>query len=69
MEKHKIIYGLLTLSSVFALAPCGGKDDLQENILDGEYITNENLKTSSSNKGYLALKVKLKNNGGKSILW
>ncbi len=78
MKKRKIIYGLLTLSSVFVLTACGGKDEknatttkdgLQVKIVDGEYITNEDLKTSSSNKGYLALEVKLKNTGDKSVTY
>lgn len=75
MKKRTIGLGVITLASIFILGACSGqskdssttKNGLQVKIMDGEYITTKDLKSSSSSKGYLALQVKLTNKGDKSI--
>lgn len=80
MKKNKIGLGLLTLTSVLVLGACGGassngkdtataKNGLEVKVIDGEYITSKDLSASSSSKGFLALEVKLTNNGDKSITY
>ncbi|CAM4112165.1 methionine ABC transporter ATP-binding protein [Streptococcus penaeicida] len=80
MKKNKIGLGLLTLTSVLVLGACGGsstngkdtsttKSGLEVKVLDGEYITSKDLTPSSSSKGFLALQVKLTNNGDESITY
>ncbi|MGI1782494.1 DUF4352 domain-containing protein, partial [Streptococcus uberis] len=62
MKKRTIGLGVITLASVFILGACSGqskdssttKNGLQVKIMDGEYITTKDLKSSSSSKGYLA---------------
>lgn len=78
MGTRKIALGLITISSVLVLGACGGansdtkdasttKSGMQVKIVDGEYIKSKDLSASSSNKGYLALQLKLTNKSDKSL--
>ncbi|HIW89688.1 MAG TPA: DUF4352 domain-containing protein [Candidatus Ligilactobacillus excrementipullorum] len=74
MHHKKLFAFLLTTLSVFLLVGCGGQKKAKENpaapkngtavkVLKGEYIIPDNKDEPSSGKGYLALKLRLKNNG------
>ncbi|MDT2749016.1 DUF4352 domain-containing protein [Streptococcus parauberis] len=75
----KLAISMVALSSIFLLTACGGNKEtkdgtvasngLQVKVVDGEYVQPYDMKTSSSKNGFLALQLKLKNTGDKSLTY
>lgn len=79
MFKKRLFYGVVSALAILSLAGCGSGSSKSSSkaapakgdaitIQKGEYIIPDNQDDLSTDKSYLALKIKVKNNGAKNTL-